>query len=55
VNLQVPRSVTAKQRKMLEELAKSMDDGAGKDPDGKDEEDPGKDKGLFERIKESLS
>ena len=54
VNLQVPRSVTAQQRKLLEELAESMNDGAGKGPDGNEEEDPGKDKGLFDRIKESL-
>ena len=59
VNLQVPRSVTAQQRKLLEELAESMNDGAGRDSDGKGpngdgEEDTGKDKGLFERIKESL-
>ena len=53
VNVQVPRSVTARQRKLLEELAESMNDIAGKDGDGK-EEDPAKDKGLFERIKESL-
>jgi len=54
VNLQVPRSVTSQQRKLLEQLAESMDDGAGKGPDDKDEEGSGKDKGLFERIKESL-
>ena len=59
VNLQVPRSVTPQQRKLLEELAESLNDGAGKGPDGKGpqgnaEEDPDKDKGLFERIKESL-
>ena len=58
VNLQVPRSVTAQQRKLLEELAESMNDGAGDGPDGGGsngrEEDQGKDKGLFERIKESL-
>ena len=54
VNLQVPRSVTAQQRKLLEELAESMNDGAGKGPDGNEAEDPGKDKGLFDRIKESL-
>ena len=54
VNLQVPRSVTAQQRKLLEELAESMNDDVRQGPDGKEEEDPGKDKGLFERIKESL-
>ena len=54
VNLQVPRSVTAQQRKLLEDLSESMNDDVTKGPDGKEEEDPGKDKGLFERIKESL-
>ena len=58
VNLQVPRSVTAQQRKLLEELAESMNDSAGTGPDGSGsndkEENPGTDKGLFERIKESL-
>ena len=60
VNLQVPRSVTAQQRKLLEELAESMDEGAGsgpnlgQGPEGKQGEDQGKDKGLFDRIKESL-
>ena len=54
VNLQVPRSVTAQQRKLLEELAESMNDDVTNGPDSMEEEDPGKDKGLFERIKESL-
>ena len=60
VNLQVPRSVTAQQRRLLEELAESMNDGARVGPDGGKEpgddqgEDQAKDKGLFERIKDSL-
>ena len=54
VNLQVPRSVTAQQRKLLEELAASMSDYAGDDPDDDNGDEQGKDKGLFERIKETL-
>jgi molecular chaperone DnaJ len=53
VDVQVPRSITARQRKLLEELAESMNDLDGKGRDGR-EEDPAKDKGLFERIKETL-
>ena len=51
VDLQVPRSLNAHQRKLLEELAISMS-ANGKGPpeeDGDDGED--NDKGLFDRLK----
>ena len=53
IDLQVPTKVNAKQRKLLEELARSLgtaeyiDDAPVADEPGEDE----KDKGLFERIK----
>lgn len=55
IDLQVPTKVTAKQRKLLEELARSfgtaeyIDDAPSVDGPGEDEND--RDKGLFERIK----
>ena len=53
VDLQVPRSVTSDQRRLLEELARSIEsDGEG--PVQQQSEDPGGDKGLFDRLKESL-
>lgn len=52
VVMQVPRSLSAHQRKLLEELASSLEPDTtatnGADPDG------GKDKGLFGRIKDAL-
>ena len=53
VDLQVPRSLNAEQRKLLEAFARSMDPNAGPDErsDSDPEEDPDKDKGLFDRIK----
>ena len=53
VDLQVPRSINSKQRKLLEELSRSFDSPNGMDhaPDDPDTEE---DKGLFGRIKEVL-
>jgi molecular chaperone DnaJ len=56
VDIEVPRTLTPRQRKLLEALARSMDpDAAPEEPSdlelGDDEE---KDKGLFGRIKEAL-
>jgi molecular chaperone DnaJ len=49
VNLQVPRSLSSHQRKLLEELANSLEpDKASADPDAE------KDKGLLGRIKDAL-
>jgi molecular chaperone DnaJ len=52
VSLQVPRSLNAHQRRLLEELAGSLEPeraaAAGAEPDG------GKDKGLLGRIKDAL-
>lgn len=53
VDLQVPRSLSSYQRKLLEELAHSFDPNASSD-DGSGRDD-GKEKGLFERIKDALS
>jgi molecular chaperone DnaJ len=53
VNLQVPRSLNAHQRKLLEELAHSLEpDAAATAATG--DADGGKDKGLFGRIKDAL-
>ena len=57
VDLQVPRSINSKQRKLLEELSRSFGSPNGTDhaPDDPDtEEDNDNDKGLFGRIKEVL-
>ena len=56
VDLQVPRSVDARQRALLEELALSFNhidnhtDGSDEMPDGDEE----RDKGLFDRIKDAF-
>jgi len=56
VNLQVPRALDPEQRKLLEELALSLNSKqSGHDPsDNQDSDDDG-DKGIFEKIKEVLS
>ena len=57
VDLQVPRSINSKQRKLLEELSRSFGSANGADhgtDDPDNEEDNDKDKGLFGRIKEAL-
>ena len=57
VDLQVPRSLSAHQRKLLEELANSMAvNGRGQEPPEEegDEGDDG-DKGLFDRLKGAFS
>tara|TARA_B100000315_G_scaffold121985_1_gene111834 strand:+ start:958 stop:2124 length:1167 start_codon:yes stop_codon:yes gene_type:complete len=53
VDIQVPRSLTPQQRKLLEELARSMDPKAGPEEpsDGDVGEDEDQDKGIFDRIK----
>jgi molecular chaperone DnaJ len=51
-SIQVPKSLNAHQRKLLEELAHSFSPDA--DSDNESDKD-GKDKGLFERIKEVFS
>jgi molecular chaperone DnaJ len=58
VDLQVPRNLDSRQRKLLEELARSFgqngkaesDDSGDHDPD----DDSGKEKGLFDRIKDAF-
>ena len=70
VDLQVPRKLTNKQRKLMEEFARSIDPDFGeKDPQEieesveewaenaeiPDEEPAGKDKGIFDRLKDVLS
>ena len=71
VDIQVPKKLSARQRKLLEEFAQSLDPGFGKpEPeeleesmdvgdeaaiDGADEFRSAKDKGLFDRIKDVLS
>ena len=60
VDLQVPRSLNAHQRRLLEELANSMAvNGRGKEPpqgDGEDGDDGDEsDKGLFDRLKGAFS
>jgi molecular chaperone DnaJ len=56
VDIQVPRTLTARQRKLLEALARSMDpDAAPDEPTDVDlGEDEDQDKGLINRIKEAL-
>jgi molecular chaperone DnaJ len=58
VDLQVPRNLDSRQRKLLEELARSFGQNGKVESDnsGDDEpaEDPGKDKGLFDRIKDAF-
>jgi molecular chaperone DnaJ len=55
VNLQVPRSLDAQQRKLLEELAHALNPNLGAEDSngGQDSNDDG-DKGIFEKIKEVL-
>ena len=55
VNLQVPQALDAEQRKLLEELALSLNAHLGVDDSsgGPDSADDG-DKGIFEKIKEVL-
>ena len=70
VDLQVPRKLTNKQRKLMEEFARSIDPAFGeKDPQEieepveewaenaeiPDEAQAGKDKGIFDRLKDVLS
>ena len=57
VDLQVPRTLNAEQRKLLEAFAQSIDpkSGANGQTDVDAEADPDKDKGLFDRIKETFS
>lgn len=52
IDLQVPRSLSSYQRKLLEELARSFEPDAS--PDDGSGGDDGKDRGLFERIKDAL-
>ena len=54
VDLQVPRTLNPRQRKLLEALSRSMDPNAGPDEQPDEDLDPEKDKGLFDRIKEVL-
>ena len=56
VNLQVPQALDQEQRKLLEELARSLNSSpSGNDSGGVDQEsDDDSDKGIFERIKEVL-
>jgi molecular chaperone DnaJ len=56
VDIQVPRTLTSRQRKLLEELASSMDPNPEPDETSDVEagEDGEKDKGLMDRIKEAL-
>ena len=52
VDLQVPRYLSAYQRKLLEELARSL--GPNAEADDESGQSNGKDPGLFERIKDAL-
>jgi molecular chaperone DnaJ len=55
VNLQVPQALNPEQRRLLEELALSLNSKqSGKDSGGNQDSDEG-DKGIFEKIKEVLS
>jgi molecular chaperone DnaJ len=56
VDIQVPRTLTSRQRKLLEALASSMDSDGEPDEalDVELEMDGDKDKGLINRIKEAL-
>ena len=57
VDLQVPRSLSAHQRRLLEELANSMSvNGRGKEPpEGGGDDGDDADKGLFDRLKGAFS
>ncbi|HZA22664.1 MAG TPA: DnaJ C-terminal domain-containing protein, partial [Dehalococcoidia bacterium] len=58
VDLQVPRNLDSRQRKLLEELARSFGQNGKAEPDNsadhEPDEDPGKEKGLFDRIKDAF-
>jgi len=56
VDLEVPRNLSSRQRKLLEELASSMArNGKVKDnPEGESESEAEEDKGLFDRIKDAF-
>jgi molecular chaperone DnaJ len=58
VDLQVPRHLDSRQRKLLEELARSFGQNGKAEPDNsadhEPDEDPGKEKGLFDRIKDAF-
>lgn len=56
VELQVPRNLNSRQRKLLEALGRAMDPNVGPDELPDEDLDPelDKDKGLFGRIKEAL-
>jgi molecular chaperone DnaJ len=56
VNLQVPQALDPEQRKLLEELAISLNSSqSGNDSSGDQDGDGDGDKGIFEKIKEVLS
>jgi molecular chaperone DnaJ len=56
VNLQVPQALDPEQRKLLEELALSLNSKqSGHDSSGNQDSDDDGDKGIFEKIKEVLS
>ena len=56
VNLQVPQTLDPEQRKLLEELALSLNSKqSGHDSSGNHDSDDDGDKGVFEKIKEVLS
>ncbi len=57
VDLQVPRNLSAHQRKLLEELANSLAvNGKGKEPpEGDGDDGDNSDKGLFDRLKGAFS
>ena len=56
VNLQVPQALDPEQRKLLEELALSLNSKqSGHDSSGNQDSDDDDDKGIFEKIKEVLS
>ena len=58
VDLQVPRNLDSRQRKLLEELARSFGQNGRAEPDDSEDRDPdddsGKEKGLFDRIKDAF-
>jgi molecular chaperone DnaJ len=58
VDLQVPRNLDSRQRKLLEELARSFGHNGKVEPDDSGDhesaEDSGKEKGLFDRIKDAF-
>ena len=56
VNLQVPQALDPEQRKLLEELALSLNSKqSGQDSSDNQDSDDDDDKGIFEKIKEVLS